>query len=114
MCAHPLERARVSGCQRDLAPGEEVHVGKLVVKCLHIPGHTDGQLAFHLPAEKAVFTGDTLFKGSIGGTRGPGHTTFALFSCATFRLATRASRPRRPGDLRCVSVMTRSGDRRPS
>ena len=24
-----------------------------------------------------VFTGDTLFKGSVGGTRGPGHATFA-------------------------------------
>ena len=24
-----------------------------------------------------VFTGDTLFKGSVGGVRAPGHTTFA-------------------------------------
>ena len=26
---------------------------------------------------RSSFTGDTLFKGSIGGTRGPGHTTYA-------------------------------------
>jgi glyoxylase-like metal-dependent hydrolase (beta-lactamase superfamily II) len=24
-----------------------------------------------------VFTGDTLFKGSVGGVRAPGHTTYA-------------------------------------
>ena len=27
--------------------------------------------------EQAVFTGDTLFKGSVGGVRAPGHTTYA-------------------------------------
>jgi glyoxylase-like metal-dependent hydrolase (beta-lactamase superfamily II) len=26
--------------------------------------------------DAAVFTGDTLFKGSVGGVRAPGHTTF--------------------------------------
>jgi glyoxylase-like metal-dependent hydrolase (beta-lactamase superfamily II) len=33
------------------------------------------QLAF-LVDEERVFTGDTLFRGSVGGTRGPGHGTF--------------------------------------
>jgi hydroxyacylglutathione hydrolase len=32
-------------------------------------GFTEGQVA--------VFTGDTLFKGSVGGVRAPGHTTYA-------------------------------------
>jgi glyoxylase-like metal-dependent hydrolase (beta-lactamase superfamily II) len=34
-----------------------------------------GMLAFVVNDER-VFTGDTLFRGSVGGTRAPGHTTF--------------------------------------
>jgi hydroxyacylglutathione hydrolase len=41
-----------------------------------VPGHTLGQLSFVVDEER-VFTGDTLFRGSIGGTRGKGHTSFA-------------------------------------
>ena len=26
--------------------------------------------------DQALFTGDTLFKGSVGGVRAPGHTTY--------------------------------------
>jgi hydroxyacylglutathione hydrolase len=33
-------------------------------------------LSLHVNGE-AVFTGDTLFKGSVGGVRAPGHTTYA-------------------------------------
>ncbi len=76
IAGHPLERDRI-GSTVDLEHEAKLQVGKLEVQALHIPGHTLGQLAFSLPAEGAVFTGDTLFKGSIGGTRGPGHTTFA-------------------------------------
>ena len=32
-------------------------------------------LVSHGP-EQALFTGDTLFKGSVGGVRAPGHTTY--------------------------------------
>lgn len=38
------------------------------VKALHIPGHTTGSLCFYFESAKMVFTGDTLFKGSIGRT----------------------------------------------
>jgi len=40
-----------------------------------VPGHTQGQLSF-LIGERDLFTGDTLFRGSVGGTRAPGHGTF--------------------------------------
>ncbi len=59
----------------DLGDGDELVSGDLHVRALLIPGHTAGQLAF-LINDTHVFTGDTLFKGSIGGTRAPGHTTF--------------------------------------
>jgi hydroxyacylglutathione hydrolase len=70
--AHPEER--VPGTTGDLHPGEEVTVGGLTVTALHTPGHTAGMLSLLVNGE--VFTGDTLFKGSVGGVRAPGSTGF--------------------------------------
>jgi hydroxyacylglutathione hydrolase len=72
--AHPEER--VPGTTGDLNPGDEVEIGGLTVKALHTPGHTAGMLAL-LVAGTDVFTGDTLFKGSVGGVRAPGSTSYA-------------------------------------
>lgn len=75
VCAHVAEEDLIPNLSRTLTDGEEIRSGDLVIRALHIPGHTAGQLAF-LVNESAVFTGDTLFRGSVGGTRAPGHTTF--------------------------------------
>jgi hydroxyacylglutathione hydrolase len=72
--AHPEER--VPGTTGDLNPGDEVEIGGLTVKALHTPGHTAGMLNL-LVDGKELFTGDTLFKGSVGGVRGSGSTSFA-------------------------------------
>jgi hydroxyacylglutathione hydrolase len=66
---------RVPGTTGDLNPGDEVTIGGLTVKALHTPGHTAGMLALVVNGE--VFTGDTLFKGSVGGVRAPGSTSYA-------------------------------------
>ena len=70
--AHPDER--VEGVTGRLTPGEAVRIGDLEVTPLHTPGHTRGMLS--LLVEGNVFTGDTLFKNSVGGVRAPGHTTY--------------------------------------
>jgi hydroxyacylglutathione hydrolase len=59
--------------------GQELRFGELDVRALHTPGHTAGMLSFLVThgSEQAVFTGDTLFKGSVGGVRAPGHSTYA-------------------------------------
>jgi glyoxylase-like metal-dependent hydrolase (beta-lactamase superfamily II) len=44
----------------------ETEVGGLLVKALATPGHSDDMIAFIVNGE-AVFTGDTLFKDSVGG-----------------------------------------------
>ncbi|MEZ5990655.1 MAG: MBL fold metallo-hydrolase [Planctomycetota bacterium] len=75
VCGHASEEHMFGGLDRTLADGEELRVGELRVRALHIPGHTVGQLAFVVDDE-AVFTGDTLFRGSVGGTRAPGHADF--------------------------------------
>ncbi len=46
-------------------------LGKTTIKVLHTPGHTPGSLCFHIREAKALFTGDTLFKGQFGKIRGP-------------------------------------------
>ena len=68
------DEPQVDGVTGALAPGE-VQVGTLTVQALPTPGHTKGMLSLLVDGE--VFTGDTLFKNSVGGVRAPGHTTFA-------------------------------------
>lgn len=75
ICGHTAERSLFTHLDHELRDGEELQSGDLHIRALHIPGHTLGQLAF-LVNEDRIFTGDTLFRGSVGGTRGPGHTTF--------------------------------------
>jgi glyoxylase-like metal-dependent hydrolase (beta-lactamase superfamily II) len=72
--AHPLEE--VEGCTGTVEPGERIVAGELEIEAVHTPGHTPGMLSF-LVNGTDVFTGDTLFKGSVGGVRGGGPTGYA-------------------------------------
>jgi glyoxylase-like metal-dependent hydrolase (beta-lactamase superfamily II) len=72
---HPLEQGEVETATGTMEPGQTLHVGGLDVQTLHIPGHTAGMLG--LLVEGNVFTGDTLFKNSVGGVRAPGSTSYA-------------------------------------
>jgi cyclase len=38
-----------------------LHLGDHTFELLHTPGHTPGQIAVHVPEERVVFTGDTVF-----------------------------------------------------
>ncbi|KKM98500.1 hypothetical protein LCGC14_1157330 [marine sediment metagenome] len=49
-----------------LADGDEVEVEGVKLKVIHTPGHTPGSLSFY--TEGMLFSGDTLFRGSIGRT----------------------------------------------
>ncbi|HEX2085874.1 MAG TPA: MBL fold metallo-hydrolase [Solirubrobacteraceae bacterium] len=71
---HPAEAHLVEGVTGTIQPGHPIHAGGLEVQTLHTPGHTKGMVAF--VADGDVFTGDTLFKGSVGGVRAPEHTTY--------------------------------------
>jgi hydroxyacylglutathione hydrolase len=72
---HPAERDLALRATADLEPGETLEAGGLRIEPLHTPGHTAGMLSL-LVNDTDVFTGDTLFKGSVGGVRAPGHTTY--------------------------------------
>src|SRR5215208_6819666 len=62
---HAGEREHVMGATGDLEPDAELELAGLKVRTLHTPGHTNGMIS--LLIEGNVFTGDTLFKNSVGG-----------------------------------------------
>lgn len=52
----------------DLSAQPEFSIGRLQIRTIATPGHTPGGVCFYLPEHKMCFTGDTLFKGSVGRT----------------------------------------------
>ena len=52
--------------------GQEIAVGKILLKCIFVPGHTAGSIAYYCEQGNFVFSGDALFAGSIGRTDLPG------------------------------------------
>jgi glyoxylase-like metal-dependent hydrolase (beta-lactamase superfamily II) len=52
-----------------LHDGDTIKFGRITLKALHTPGHSPGGIS--LLGQKEVFTGDTLFAGSIGRTDFP-------------------------------------------
>ena len=48
--------------------GDSISFGKSKIEVLYVPGHAAGSLCFCLHTEKAVFTGDALFRESVGRT----------------------------------------------
>jgi hydroxyacylglutathione hydrolase len=73
--AHPLEAERLLDVDRTIEPGEKLAAGGLEIEPVHTPGHTAGMLSLVVNGSE-VFTGDTLFKGSVGGVKAPGSTGF--------------------------------------
>jgi glyoxylase-like metal-dependent hydrolase (beta-lactamase superfamily II) len=51
---------------------DTVEAGPLRANIIHTPGHTEGSICLHFPAENKLIAGDTLFAGSIGRTDLPG------------------------------------------
>ena len=74
--AHPDEAERLLDVDRTIEAGEYLEAGGLDIEALHTPGHTAGMLSFRVQGEH-VFTGDTLFRHSVGGVKAPGSTGFA-------------------------------------
>jgi len=61
---------RLPAPDRDLAHGDTLTVGTLSFQVRHTPGHSAGSVS--LVGGGRVFTGDALFRGSIGRTDLPG------------------------------------------
>ena len=51
---------------------EIIELDSIRLQSLYTPGHAPGHLSFYMPAQKVLFSGDSLFAGSIGRTDLPG------------------------------------------
>lgn len=80
MMGLPPHQLRAMGMEYEPPPaptrfvrhGEILEVGNLKFEVRHCPGHTLGHIVLVSHDEKAVYTGDCLFSGSIGRTDLPG------------------------------------------
>jgi hydroxyacylglutathione hydrolase len=62
----PAEAEKVSRMDRIVAGGDTARIGEIEAELIDIPAHTAGHIAFHLPAARVAFTGDTLFAMGCG------------------------------------------------
>ncbi|HEX7616767.1 MAG TPA: MBL fold metallo-hydrolase [Thermoanaerobaculia bacterium] len=83
---------------RLLEHGDRVACGKNQLEVLHTPGHTPGSLCFRMPCDDGdvLFSGDTLFRRSIGRTDLWGGSTPQILESIRGRLLTL------PGALRVI------------
>jgi glyoxylase-like metal-dependent hydrolase (beta-lactamase superfamily II) len=68
---HAAEHGRTFGFNLQAPPtpkvlGDSVTFGCTQLQVLHTPGHSKGSVSLYSQKQGTVFTGDTLFKGSIG------------------------------------------------
>jgi hydroxyacylglutathione hydrolase len=66
--AHVSDRQRVPAMTRGVDTGDVVRVGDVEARCIHIPGHTLGAVAYFIDhgGARVVFTGDMLFCAGCG------------------------------------------------
>jgi hydroxyacylglutathione hydrolase len=95
ICLHPKDRwlyriafiqYRLFGVKGDSPPrpdwwlseGDQIPIGGFHADVIHTPGHSPGSCCFHVAEEKLLFSGDTLFRRSVGQWSYPGGSFAAL------------------------------------
>ena len=65
---------------------QELRVAGFEIRVIYTPGHTIGGCCYYIEKEKALFSGDTLFRGSVGRTDLPTGSMGQLVSSVRDRL----------------------------
>jgi glyoxylase-like metal-dependent hydrolase (beta-lactamase superfamily II) len=85
---HKADSAAIGSLAKNALPindGDELPFGEnAAIRMLHTPGHTDGSSCFLF--KSTLFSGDTLFAGSVGGAYGDVSTYDDVLSSIRFKL----------------------------
>jgi len=81
----------------DLKHGQVLKLGSNYFEVRHAPGHTPGHVMFYCENEKVLFSGDVIFKNSIGRTDLPGSSYETLMQSIRMQVLTL------PDDVRILS-----------
>ena len=66
--AKHVEGLRLMTSPKSIAEGDELNIGQYKFEVIGTPGHSQGGVCFYCQQENVLFSGDTLFQGSIGRT----------------------------------------------
>jgi glyoxylase-like metal-dependent hydrolase (beta-lactamase superfamily II) len=58
--------------ENTVSGGEKLELAGLEIDVIFTPGHSPGHVSYSIAGEKALFSGDVLFQGSVGRTDLPG------------------------------------------
>jgi glyoxylase-like metal-dependent hydrolase (beta-lactamase superfamily II) len=85
---HKADSAAIGSLAKNALPitdGDELPFGEnAAIRMLHTPGHTDGSSCFLF--KSTLFSGDTLFAGSVGGAYGDVSTYDDILTSVRFKL----------------------------
>ncbi len=84
------------GAEVYLNDGAQLKLADMDITMILTPGHTVGGCCYYLPYEDILFTGDTLFEGSVGRTDFPGGSMSVLLDSIINKLM------QLPGNTRCL------------
>ena len=95
LLAHAESSAAMFGMKAPPSPkpdgymkeGDAISFGDLSMTVIETPGHTPGGVSLYMKKQGVVFTGDTLFWGSIGRTDLPGGDYKAIMNSLKNKLA---------------------------
>ena len=60
------EAGSIPGIDLQVQDGDTIEIGSVKAQVIETPGHTKGHVSYHIPEEKLVFVGDTLFSVGCG------------------------------------------------
>lgn len=91
------EQAQMFGMREPMKPldithhlhdGDRMALGGYIFEVISVPGHSPGGLALYCPQGGVLFSGDSLFAGSVGRTDLPGGDMNTLLDAITAKLLT--------------------------
>jgi glyoxylase-like metal-dependent hydrolase (beta-lactamase superfamily II) len=85
--------------------GQDVEVAGVTLRVIHTPGHTPGSISLYAAEARLLFSGDTLFRESIGRTDLPGGDMDTILASIRQRLYTLPDDTRvLPGHMQETSI----------